>query len=498
MLDRRSFLVSAAAGLAVGSAKGDVRKALSDPGPLRMKLGVVSDIHVDVKGGYAHQGWEKALRAFDEWKADGVLLCGDMADFGLDIQLQWVADSWFKVFRGGRRSDGQPVANLLHYGDHDTSGTDYNWCPECVKLFPEEAERVRHIIARNDRKAIWEKCFHEEWAPIVRKTVKGYDFILSHFTRGEPGNPRGNNVPGLEGFLARAKLDPNRPFFYSQHRIPRNTAGGPYVWGQDDGQTTRLFTEKYPNCFCFCGHDHLCSSEEQAIWQGGFTAVQVPSLLYCSSLAGRENSYGENDRPYRKPYFAMDSYPAGLSRHGYFVSIHERAVVIRRWSFFDNGPVGPDWTVPLPFSSGRPYAPAYRAEHEPAPEFPSDAQISFELVDGKDRGKEEHEFLEVRFPLAVATDTTPRANDYEVQLELRRDDVVRIIDQRRVFSSNYGRSLAKDTAPVVCRFPTDAIPREQQVRFVARPLTSFGRAGRAIASPFTTYPFKGVQKRKKA
>ena len=61
------------------------------------------------------------------------------------------------------------------------------------------------------RKAAWEKCFKELWAPIIHKNVKGYDFVLCNFTAGEPDNKWGNNTPGSEEFLAKLNLPKGRP-----------------------------------------------------------------------------------------------------------------------------------------------------------------------------------------------------------------------------------------------------------------------------------------------
>ena len=482
--NRREFICNSmmmAAGAAGVGLAG--RRALAGTvtphGPERMRLGVLSDIHVDVKDGGAMRKFDKALRAFDAWKADGILACGDLADWGLDIQLEWVANKWFEVFPDGKRSDGQPVANLMHYGDHDTSG--YLYRDFTKKLYPEEKDLLPHVIARNDRKATWERCFREPWAPIVKKTVKGYDFILSHFTKGEKGNESGNYVPGLEDFFARQKFDPSKPFFYSQHRIPLNTAGGKWAWGQDEGQTTKLFA-KYPNLVAFCGHCHLTASDEKAIWQDAFTCVQVPSLLYSVTQGGRENGYMGNDRPYAEPHFAMPPAPCGARSQALFVTLYDNAMVIRRWNVLDEGPVGPDWVVPLGTGAARPYRHADRAAHDPAPEFPSDAKIMFKETRGKDRGGNERDFIEVSFPLAKETASTPRADDYEVKTVVIRDDVETTVDQRRVYSPGYGRSLAVDQGPVFVNIPKEKTESgKRPVRLDVTPLNAFGRRGRTIS-----------------
>ena len=483
MTNRRDFLMGATAlagiaGMRTAQAKG--RIPVVPQGPERLRLAVFSDIHVTGRD-ETQRNWEAGLRKADDWKADGVLVCGDLADWGLAEQLEAVAESWFRVFPAGRRSDGQPVANLLHYGDHDTSGYTYRGCPPCKAAWPDEAEMKKHIIRNLDRKALWERCFGEPWAPIVRKTVKGYDFILAHFTKGEKGNADGDNVPGLAEFLAQQRLDKKRPFFYSQHRIPNPSAGGPYCWGRDDGQTASLFSSKYPNCLVFCGHHHLTVSEEQAIWQGGFTAVAVPSLLYNVTLAGRENSsHTEWDSYFRSPALTMTRQAGwGKTKGGLFVTVYDNAIVLRRWNAHDDATVGPDWVVPLPLLSESPYSHALRAANDSAPTFAKDAAVTCRKAHGKDCQGVERDFYELVFPMALETAMTPRANDYEVSVELLRCDVTLTVASYRVFSPLYGRAAQVDIEPVVCRVPVSAVPKPgfQRVRFAVRPVNSFGRKG---------------------
>ena len=68
-------------------------------GKERMRLGVLSDIHVATEEQLPYV--EMALRFFDRWKADAILACGDLTDYGLEVELKLLADTWFKVFPDG-------------------------------------------------------------------------------------------------------------------------------------------------------------------------------------------------------------------------------------------------------------------------------------------------------------------------------------------------------------------------------------------------------------
>ena len=482
MIDRRSFLTSATVLAAAGAMRPTIA-ALQPKGPPRLRFGILSDIHITDEASTGP--FEKALRKFDEWKADGVIACGDLADWGVIPQLERVAATWFKVFPGGRRSDGAKVENLMHYGDHDTSGYFYRGNPGCVKTYPDVEKMKKDIIPLGDRKAIWENAFKEEWAPIVHTRVKGYDFILSHFTRGEKGNEWGDNVPGLEEFFEKLapKLEKNKPFFYSQHRIPRGTVGNEYLYGQDDGSTTKLFS-KYPDLMAFCGHAHLACFDEQALWQGAFTCLQVPSLSYNTTQGGRDNGYA-SATPWKSPRWQMQFFPLGHTKQGLFAKVYDNAIVISRHDFRFGQILGPDWVIPLPLSGDRPFAYARRAQTEPVPVFPDGAEVSVTRRMKKDRTGKERDIYEVTFPAAVSKVGAPRAHDYEVQIETFRRGIGKIEATKRVFSTRCMFGEGEDLkTPVVCDFDVDCVPDDLSLRFIARPLNAFGRRGEEISVTF--------------
>ena len=475
-LGRKGFLASLAGAVAApGILRGGGR-----PAPL--KLAVASDIHI--AGDIEANMWEKALLAYRDWGADAVLVCGDRADWGVIPQLKRAAEIWFKVFPGGRRPDGSKVVNLLHYGDHDMCGYKYRSIRKCVETYPDVAEMDKVIIPLNNPKAVWEDCFQEEWTRLAHRNVKGWDFVLSHFTRGEPGNLKGNNVPGLAGFLASLDLPKDHPFFYSQHRIPRGTAGGKYIWGQDDGTVGGLFASRYPNCFAFCGHGHLTSADERALWQGAFTALEVPSLRRCGTGRGRENGSTCGDRPRdRPPVQMMAKLDNSRSQQGLFVTINAEGATIKRWHFGNDASMGHDWHVPFHAAGGKPYAPSYRAAHDPVPQFAADASVAVSAPKPlPDCLGKIHDMYVVSFPAVKSSATAPRADDYSVALEMKRGEVERVLMERRVFAPDYVKAEAAGPVTVSCNFPVADVPMDQEVRFTVRPFNAFARSGAPIST----------------
>ena len=485
MINRRTFIGATGAFVASGGAAARTAAA-QDIGKEQMRFGVLSDIHIATTK--QQPIFEKALRQMDAWKVDGVLVCGDLADYGLEQQLQLVADTWFKVFPGGKGGDGRPVANLMHYGDHDMGGHWYWDLEDARKAWPSPEERKRGIICNGDRKAIWERCFKEPWAPIQLKTVKGYDFVLAHFTKGEPTNKWGHNTPGLEEFFASHKFDAAKPFFYSQHRVPRGTVLGPTAANLDEGKSTALFS-KYPNLVAFCGHCHVSASFEKSIWQGPFTCVQTPSLLYCCTMCGRENGYTTVDRPPIPPYQMMPQHrQSGLTHQGLLCVVGTKGMSIRRWDFEEGRLLGPDWVVPFSSFAQKPEERPYNYEHRAGLVKPvefaagSEKKFKIEFTRGTDRGGNKHDFFSVSFPPAV--NGLERADDYEVSVELQKGDVERCLVAKRVYSPRYMYGVESETVPVYCNFAAEEVPPGWLVRFVARPVTAFGVKGNPIATPW--------------
>ena len=487
MMNRHEFLVGAGAAFALPFR--DAAAAGDGFGRERLRIGLLADIHIADEEQLPM--FEKVLRKFDEWKCDGVLCAGDIADFGLVEEIRMTAKSWFKVFPDGKGSDGRPVANLLHYGDHDMA-TWYTHLPAVKKIVGEGRNPADSLLFNGDvRRQVWEECFHETWERYSVKNVKGYTFILNHFDRGRPDNESGDNAPGLGKLLAGLKLDPTRPFFYSQHRPMRGTnadiAKKPEcpTWGQDAGDTTKLFS-RYPNLVAFSGHLHRNAVDERSVWQGAFTSVMIPSLRYNCTRAGRENGYSLDDRPPKPPYQTMPQISTRSSQQYLFMKVCDRAIVISRHNLEFGNSLGPDWVIPLSSffqkADERPFAPAVRARTLGAPAFAGGSKPALGLKMGKDRSGARRQMVVVSFPPALAAGGRPAADDYSVRLEMRKADTVRILSERRVFSPRYLQGPSRETEAVVCHVPASELPEGQALRFSIRPATSFGSEGEPIAT----------------
>ena len=479
-MTRRTFVGFGAAFCMAGA------RAATSSGDVRLRVGLLADIHFDLAKDTAVH-FETALRYFDRRKCDAVLVCGDLAQNGVEPQLVQVGEVWRKVFPGNRRSDGEPVVKLFHYGDHDTGGYAHTKAffhsgERLMKAYDCPYEEVEAMCIRRHRAESWRKAFDEDFAPIVRKTVKGYDFILANFTSGEPDNRHGNNTPGLEDFLSRAKPDPAKPFFFSQHRAFKDTIGEPGIGGQDDGRSTKALSA-FPNCLGFCGHLHRNFNDDRMIWQGGFTAIHVPTLRDVYAEPGRENTVPlracrETDRRVREMRSIMQtpSWQAGV------MEVHADRIVIERRVVDTGAELAPAWTIPL-VASDRPFTPENRLAAAARPAFPAHASVEVVRRKGRNRAQEEHEQIVVSFPPARATSRTPRAYDYQVLVDVRDGGSWRRLLDRAVFSPFCYRPDAEEKDLVTCVFSAAELGNRvvADLRFHVLPRDAFERPGPALS-----------------
>ncbi|MBQ5795148.1 MAG: metallophosphoesterase, partial [Kiritimatiellae bacterium] len=165
MIERRDFITGMLAGAGFVSGCRAMAPFVGG-GNVRLKFGVVSDVHVELAAdgrslaaGYDTQTFERTLTYFRDCGVDAVMIAGDIADIGFVSELKAVADAWFKVFPGDRAPDGRKVERLFVFGNHDAyalkKGGD---------VFKDPAELRREAIEADPRKA-WDFCFHEEWTP---------------------------------------------------------------------------------------------------------------------------------------------------------------------------------------------------------------------------------------------------------------------------------------------------------------------------------------------
>ena len=463
-MQRREFLKYGA--LFAGAMTLDIgafARAAAELGMPRLRVGILSDIHIKTEADIPLL--ERTFRYFRSRNVDAVLIAGDMADSGLEKQMRPISECWFNVFPRDRGVDGKKVERLFIYGNHDMEGQTYAIGDDVLAAEDRETMVKREEI-RPRKEKLWKKYWKEDFQPIYIKEVKGYKFVGAHWTNWQ-------NTPDLKEFLAEhdAELKGEKPFFYFQHPHPKGTTGGPWVWGQDNGEVTAILSG-YPNCVCFSGHSHQALNDEHVMWQGAFTSIGTASLSYTTLTGGRENTVIWDGASYPSEMPQMDMQQG---RQGMVMSVYDDTICLERRDFLYEKPMDGNWIIPLG-AAGHPCSYQERAAAEAAPQFAEGDAVKVSRSDA-DGGKS---LVSVHFPNVLKRTCGVRAYDFEVTLEHRREDIILVSGQKRVFSPHRMNCEEQDTGEVTCVFAFDDIPHNFPCRFAVRPCGCFGAKGEPI------------------
>ena len=498
-LTRGEFLKTAfLSGLFASGAMRPFRAAAGvfSSGKPELTLGILTDIHVSIRKngeGWRFEGEDVLRRAFEHFRdngADGVAICGDMANYGLIEELNAVSRCWYSVFPDDKAPDGRHVEKLFVYGNHDWEG--YKYGNMAAKLFGEAG--YDHSI-RKDIAAAWREAFHEEFAPVWRKEVKGYTFVGAHWIADRCRAKDEVGVPQAAPWFKEngQTLDPTRPFFYLQHPPLKGTCHGAWVWGHDTGEMTKVLS-KYPNAIALSGHSHASISDERAIWQGAFTSIGCGSLKYTGLEYGDVEPHGrENDLPVIASQRGEDAYKilrkmrTGDGHQGMIARVYPDRIVYARMDFESMAPLGDDWVMPLPAAKPMPLAFATRAPKSVAPEFPAGAALAVRMGRGRNRGgKDVKSVDQAALEIVIPPANRPGAGrTFDYRVTIAGSNGVR--DERFVFAEGFYRAAASDRAkaPTVCSLAIGRLKAAGELKIEVYPRNSFGVEGRALSARFS-------------
>lgn len=470
-MDRRSFLQRSA--VIAGALCLDFpafAEKIKTFGDSKLKVGILSDIHIRVKDDT--KMFKHALEYFRDQNVDAVMVAGDMADWALESELQWVAETWYSIFPKDKAPDGHHVEKLFIYGNHDVKTAD-----AILKKYNVTKEKAEAEAIGSKKAEVWKKYFKEKWAPIYMKDVKGYKFIGGHFD-GFDG------IQNLDAYLesVKAKLPTDKPFFYFQHMHPKDTCSAPWTWGQDDGKTTAALS-KYPNVIAFSGHSHTTLTDERTIWQGAFTSVGTASLSYIAPFGGRENTQHTNSK--EKVKSQMKKMDCKNGKQGQIMTIYADHITLERREFVYDQQLGDNWIIPLPYGGEKTLSFETRAKNAPVPQFAAGAKVTTTKAKGKDRYDKEEEQITVHFPSVLKKNANARAFEYEIQAEVNDYDTYKVVCTKRVFSEGFYLAEAQDEKEVICPFALSELMPKRKVRFAVRPMNCFGMKGEPIYSEWT-------------
>ncbi len=458
-LNRRSFIQGALAGMSVGM--GGCRSFPFAERP-ELRFGVVSDVHVITPESTAL--FEKCLRYFRDRGVDAVMVPGDLTDWGLESSYRYLADAWARVFPF---DEPNRVFPLFCTGNHDFDGWKYG---DMRVEMHANGYSEDEALSKLGMKACWEKFFHEPYAPIRVRTVKGYDFVSCEWGAGkELGAWMAAHADRFRG---------DKPFFYFQHAPLKGTTSDSGGWADEGVGFAAL--KAFPNAIAFSGHAHHTFNDERSIWQGEFTAVATPGLSYAAVPGAHENGSGSRDGKDTK---VMPMIPARRDLkggQGYIVNVFRDRIEIERRDLEEGGVEGGDpWMFPLPVrGSSKPYAPATRAKAAAAPQFPEGARVETSTCNTETRQGKWAIAMMLKFP-AARPPKGLRVYDYEVRV-VTKDGSTPLV--KRFVSPAFHKLACHEPKTLEFWFNVDELPKNEQYVMKVYPRNWYGTCGRPIVS----------------
>ena len=422
----------------------------------------MSDTHLrtawdgkSVDRNYTDKYFLAALRYFRSRNVDAVMHLGDMANNGQVEAMQFHADAWRKVFPMERGADGRTVVRLFVTGNHDVEGFKYTKFIE--QLIKDPVEREKHLLV-TDMAAHWERIWGEPYEEAWHKVVNGYHFFGQHYpTEGFDAQKTASTVNACRG--DKTLGDGARPVFLLTHRRPHLSSMDKAV-------------RPLANTFGFHGHWHKTATDWNVIGleKGrAFPRVQCPAChssrgeafpMMCKCGSG-VSIHGGNWKAWR-------------SRQGFVVRMYDDMLVIERHEF-DNGvaSVGPDWVMPLG-KNPHPFSKDELKKVIGEPQFRKGAKL--EVVEEASASL----CLRVRIPLA---DGNPDSRVYAYEVV-----VIGETGSKKLFKAvyaagcNMGIGHEPNGGVTTLEIAKDELPPGKTLTIAARPLSSLGTSGKAIAA----------------
>jgi len=441
--------------------------------PPRLIVGMVADTHVRTGANGKRMDsnrpttwFIKALEHFREIGADAVVHLGDMAHCGQTQELVFHREAWEKVFGATSK-----VARIFVTGNHEICGSG-----DFVERFSSSPEEVARRLFRTDVAANWEKAFGEKYEPVRDITVKGYHFVVREHLTPEAD---------LERFMEEnaAKIAPSRstkPVFLLSHVPP--------------GEAHSAAMSRWKQCVGFYGHCHASAANWNVI---GCKPGEIP-YVQCPALRAMPHNVMANDKyaAKYKGFSGREAAGCNTARQGFVIRVYDDCLAIERREFTEGGKIGEDWVLALGKYAPSPFEKAELKKAIGEPQFRKGAKLEVENVANVEilPNANIQSQLEtgnigigntgnignivVKIPLA---DGNPDTRAYGFDVAVSGEGGAKRYRSVYACGCNMGIGHEANGGITTVVFEAAQLPPGDELTIAARPVTSLGSCGSAIA-----------------
>jgi len=413
--------------------------------PPRLIVGMVADTHVRTGANGKRMDsnrpttwFIKALEHFREIGADAVVHLGDMAHCGQTQELVFHREAWEKVFGATSK-----VARIFVTGNHEICGSG-----DFVERFSSSPEEVARRLFRTDVAANWEKAFGEKYEPVRDITVKGYHFVVREHLTPEAD---------LERFMEEnaAKIAPSRstkPVFLLSHVPP--------------GEAHSAAMSRWKQCVGFYGHCHASAANWNVI---GCKPGEIP-YVQCPALRAMPHNVMANDKyaAKYKGFSGREAAGCNTARQGFVIRVYDDCLAIERREFTEGGKIGEDWVLALGKYAPSPFEKAELKKAIGEPQFRKGAKLVVAAVPA----------LTIKIPIA---DGNPDTRAYGFDVAVSGEGGAKRYRSVYACGCNMGIGHEANGGITTVVFEAAQLPPGDELTIAARPVTSLGSCGSAIA-----------------
>ena len=414
-----------------------------------------------------------ALEYFRSQNVDAVVHCGDMADRGLVEEMRLHADAWRRVFPENRTPDGHVVEKLFVTGNHDIDAWHKGF--DFTRFVPNKAEWPEKVL-NTDIAGHWRRIWGEEYEPVWHKTVKGYHFFGMNWIPNDHGQGEAELSRCIDetmGSLAHEEKRNPAPFFFISHNITH-------------GRFNRAI-KKHPNAFGLWGHWHFSAANWGVIRMLNETTpgVQCPACPAWWRSDGKWMGGGDNGIT-KVPL--EGKLQGGKWEQGLVVRVYDDMLVIERREFSEGGSLGVEWVMPFG-KNPHPFSKDELKKVIGEPQFKRGAALEICNCENMET-KEIPQFhnsiipqshnLTIKIPLA---DGNPDSRVYAYEIVVVGDEGAPKL-HKAVYAagSNMGIGHEPNGGVTTLEIQKSELPTGKTLTIAARPLSSLGTSGKAIAA----------------